>query len=490
MPFSGTTSCTEQEWTEIFEKVFKPAIEEAELGYVCRRSNATRGNIVAGIIRDLNDAHIVLADLTDRNANVFYELGVRHALSDRSIIVAQRRDDIPFDLSNYASHVYDWRSTKGKEELTEKLRGILRDIDSNPKRPDNPVSDFLEEVPVRSIVEPLESSSDTGLGLRPFAGPGSETLDIVGQTRALARKDPDHAAKEIRRKTRPALIRELGAIISTLNQRNTSGSVQQNDIPTLAQEYIGAGEPVVRGIEKFALTSVAAHWKEGVIETLSFAGDLITMSESTGSGHTVRFATGLPALLGWRLLVLMGAKSVAEEAYDLTQLIINHPIESERHGRFSHRPLRERRNLFYSEAFLGYANFTFLYLKDLWDRQPHIQEFFESKEEFDFSVAQFLMLVSLAYSFHNNDDPQFYPGYRLLPGAQASRAMAALSSRLAGLPDYRNKIAAIIGFKDGATLEREWSALASKANEARLGSGYLDFGDLRFPTKLGDKVED
>ena len=102
MPFSATKSCTEQEWTEIFEKVFKPAIEEAGLGYECRRSNATRGNIVAGIIRDLNDAHIVLADLTDRNANVFYELGVRHALSDRSIIVAQQRDDIPFDISNYA----------------------------------------------------------------------------------------------------------------------------------------------------------------------------------------------------------------------------------------------------------------------------------------------------------------------------------------------------------------------------------------------------
>ena len=98
MPFSETKSCTEQEWTYIFDTVLKPAVEGAGLGYECHRSNATRGNIVAGIIRDLNDAYVVLADLTDRNANVFYELGVRHALTDRTIIVAQQRGDIPFDL--------------------------------------------------------------------------------------------------------------------------------------------------------------------------------------------------------------------------------------------------------------------------------------------------------------------------------------------------------------------------------------------------------
>jgi len=71
----------------------------------------------------------------------------------------------------------------------------------------------------------------------------------------------------------------------------------------------------------------------------------------------------------------MGAKALSEEAYDLVGLIINDPIESEKHARFVHRPLRDRRNLFYSEAFLGYANFTALYLRDLWDKHPHISKF-------------------------------------------------------------------------------------------------------------------
>ena len=80
MPFSTTESCSEDEWTLLFEALFKPAIEGAGLDYECRRSVATRGNIVASILQELKESYVVLADLTDHNANVFYELGVRHSL--------------------------------------------------------------------------------------------------------------------------------------------------------------------------------------------------------------------------------------------------------------------------------------------------------------------------------------------------------------------------------------------------------------------------
>ncbi len=120
------------EWTWIFENLLKPAVEGAGLDYQCHRSVATRGNIVGLIVRDLNDSYVVIADMTDRNANVFYELGVRHALNNRSIILAQHKDDIPFDLLAYAYHVYGWRTEENRNVLTEKLRQLLREIDTNP----------------------------------------------------------------------------------------------------------------------------------------------------------------------------------------------------------------------------------------------------------------------------------------------------------------------------------------------------------------------
>lgn len=148
MPISGTKSCSAEQWKWIFDNLIKPAVEDSGLGYTCKRSLATRGNILKDIIVDLYNSDVIIADLTDKVANVFYELGVRHALKNKTIILTQRRKDAPFDLSNYASHVYKWRSNRGKENLKKNIRELLADIQKHPEKPDNPVSDFLEEKPV------------------------------------------------------------------------------------------------------------------------------------------------------------------------------------------------------------------------------------------------------------------------------------------------------------------------------------------------------
>lgn len=150
MPFSKTRSCSEEEWTRIFEDLIKPAVEQAGLGYVCRRSEATTGSIIKQIIEHLHDSDVVVADVTNQNANVFYELGVRHALKNRTIIIAQKRKHIPSDLLGYASHVYDWRTDGGRMDLRKKIRQLLEHMEKDPDRSDNPVSDFLGDR--RSVV--------------------------------------------------------------------------------------------------------------------------------------------------------------------------------------------------------------------------------------------------------------------------------------------------------------------------------------------------
>ncbi len=144
MPFSDTKSCTEEEWTEIFEDVIKPAVEESGLGYVCERSRAKRENIIKAIVNDLNTAQAVIADLTDDNPNVFYELGVRHTLQRRTILIAQHEEDIPFDLKPYPTIIYK-RSPAGVRQFKQEIKGNFKDIEGNPERADNPIADFLAE---------------------------------------------------------------------------------------------------------------------------------------------------------------------------------------------------------------------------------------------------------------------------------------------------------------------------------------------------------
>ncbi len=144
MPFSDTKSCTEKEWTEIFEDVVKPAVEESGLGYKCERSRAKRENIIKAIVNDLNTAQAVIADLTDDNPNVFYELGVRHTLQRRTILIAQHEEDIPFDLKPYPTIIYN-RSPAGVRQFKQEIKGNFKDMEGNPERADNPVADFLAE---------------------------------------------------------------------------------------------------------------------------------------------------------------------------------------------------------------------------------------------------------------------------------------------------------------------------------------------------------
>jgi hypothetical protein len=146
MPFSATKSCSEEEWSHIFDNVIKPAVEESGFDFICRRSVVTRGNIIKDILIDLNAADVVIADLTDQKPNVMYELGVRHVLATKTILIAQNRDDIPFDLQSYANHVYKWKTQKDQNEFKAKMNELLADIVRGPERKDNPVVDFLGEM--------------------------------------------------------------------------------------------------------------------------------------------------------------------------------------------------------------------------------------------------------------------------------------------------------------------------------------------------------
>lgn len=144
MPFSTIPKVgTKRQWTKFFQEYIKPAVEAAGFGYTCTRSEPVIGNLLTGIMRDLEEADVVIADLSGQNANVFYELGVRHALRGQTILLAQQEGDIPFDLRSYAYHIYDWESANGKRTFFDNISRLLAKYETPSTLPDNPVEDFM-----------------------------------------------------------------------------------------------------------------------------------------------------------------------------------------------------------------------------------------------------------------------------------------------------------------------------------------------------------
>lgn len=77
--------------------------------------------ILERIFNQINKADVVVADMTDRNPNVFYEVGYAHALGKIVLLLTQNADDIPFDLKHRPHIVYAGKIEKLREKLTQRL---------------------------------------------------------------------------------------------------------------------------------------------------------------------------------------------------------------------------------------------------------------------------------------------------------------------------------------------------------------------------------
>jgi hypothetical protein len=74
----------------------------------------------------------VIADCSGKNANVFYEAGIAHAIGKDVILIAQRIDDVPFDLRHLSILTYH-PNDQGLRDLAASLRDRILAVTS-PKR--------------------------------------------------------------------------------------------------------------------------------------------------------------------------------------------------------------------------------------------------------------------------------------------------------------------------------------------------------------------
>lgn len=133
----------EPEFKEIFNDLIKPALEDA--GYVVSLAeNINQQNILKDILIGISTADLIVADLTNNNPNVFYELGIAHTLHKPTIQLTQNLDKVPFDLRSYRIIVYSLHYSEVKEFST-RLKEVGKEARKNDLIFGNPVSDFLPE---------------------------------------------------------------------------------------------------------------------------------------------------------------------------------------------------------------------------------------------------------------------------------------------------------------------------------------------------------
>jgi len=119
-----------EDLTLIYEKHIKGPLESK--GHSVKRADDfyQPNVILEDILKSIRKADIIIADLTGRNPNVFYELGRAHEMQNKYVIqIIQKDEQIPFDVSPIRSIKYE-NSASGYKELEEK---VLKFVENFPK---------------------------------------------------------------------------------------------------------------------------------------------------------------------------------------------------------------------------------------------------------------------------------------------------------------------------------------------------------------------
>ena len=120
---------------EPYDTLYKDVIyrEAKRAGFEVIRADEIYGPglILDDIRRQIEQAHVVIAEISTHNPNVYYELGYAHALAKPALLLARKKEseDVPFDIQPYRAIHYD-DSIGGKRKLQSALRAHLKAIQS------------------------------------------------------------------------------------------------------------------------------------------------------------------------------------------------------------------------------------------------------------------------------------------------------------------------------------------------------------------------
>jgi len=118
-----------EELKDVYNKAMKPACKE--VGFEPRRVDEKAGPfcITKEIIEKIDLSDVIIADMTDKNANVFYEMGVAHAFGNKTILIIQEPQEPPFDMKDYHAIKYIQNESglkKLKNDLIKSLQGFKK----------------------------------------------------------------------------------------------------------------------------------------------------------------------------------------------------------------------------------------------------------------------------------------------------------------------------------------------------------------------------
>lgn len=136
-PIGEPESETRKKTDGVISAVVKPIVEQFGYDIICPHEMAKNGSITQQVIEEILNDDLVIANLTGLNANVMYELAIRHATRKPVITISEKSTKLPFDIATERTLFYEdnmFQVNMLKQDLEKAIKEP-----SNSKEIDNPI---------------------------------------------------------------------------------------------------------------------------------------------------------------------------------------------------------------------------------------------------------------------------------------------------------------------------------------------------------------
>lgn len=121
----------------VIDAVINPILEKKGYNVIVAHRMNENGSITRQVIQNVINSDLVIANLTDLNPNVMYELAIRHAIKKPLVQICEKGTTLPFDINDQRTIFYS-NDMKGSVELKDNIE-LAIDSAINDEYTDNPI---------------------------------------------------------------------------------------------------------------------------------------------------------------------------------------------------------------------------------------------------------------------------------------------------------------------------------------------------------------
>lgn len=217
MPFgtkADPTGGKDIDFNRVYEEAIRPAIEDAGMQPIRADEEKTGGIIHKPMFERLLLCDFAVADLTTANANVFYELGVRHtARPSTTVTIFAERQPIPFDISFLRSLPYTLGEDNAFPDETAKL---LRDALAQKLKDvrEMAAKDDVVDSPLFQLISDWKSPDISHIKTDVFRDQVQYNEEIKTRLAEVREKAKSGATSEEAKQLLEAIRKDVGALDS------------------------------------------------------------------------------------------------------------------------------------------------------------------------------------------------------------------------------------------------------------------------------------